>query len=163
MLIVKGYRVHFVMAGGRTVKPPAGYALMNDESGADWPRCSGLVGSVKSTSRDPVRNSAAKSYFGHQPFAFTVVIPSGDEKHLRNWKCIGDVEEILYTRRRANGAPAEHAGDYYHPIRQQGSGLLARLLSFVLPAGSKLYRRGRWYRIELARGCVWNWRGIVSP
>jgi hypothetical protein len=163
MLIVKGYRVSFVMAGGRAVKPPASYALMNDESGSDWPRCSGLVGPIKSTSRRPISNSAAKSYFGHQPYDFRADIPSGDERHLRNWKYVGELEKILYTRRRANRAPTEHADDYFHPIRQDGPGILAKLLSFVLPAGAKLYRRGRWYRMELASGCTWNWRGIVSP
>ena len=165
MLVTQGYRVSFIMAGGKTVKPPASYALMHDESGRDWPRFSGLVGAVKTAGRsgEPISDRAAKDYFGYAPCAFEASIPSGDERHLRNWKSVGDVEEILYSRRRSNGAPAKHRGDYYHPIRQKVPGLLSRLLSFVLPAGAKLYRRGRWYRIELASGCVWNWRGIVSP
>jgi hypothetical protein len=161
MLIVKGFRVSFVLASGKTVRPPSSYALMNDEDGRDWPRCSGLVGPMRS-GKTPISHSKAKAYFGYEPLAGSAVIPSGDERSLRNWKLLGDVKEVLYTRRRAGGAPMQHEDDYYHPISK---GIIGRLLEMILqlPAGARLYRWGRWYRIELAAGCVWNWRGIVRP
>lgn len=162
MLIVKGFRVSFVLSSGKTVRPPASYALMNDEDGRDWPRCSGLIGPLSRTSKTPISNAQAKAYFGYQPMAGSAVIPSGEERKLSNWRLLGEVKEVLYTRRRAGREPAEHEDDYYHPISK---GVIGRLLEVVLglPAGARLYRWGRWYRIELAAGCVWNWRGIVRP
>jgi hypothetical protein len=163
MLITKGFRVSFVLTSGKTIRPPASYALMHDEDGADWPYCSGLVAPLKTTSKQPVRSEKAALYFGYEPYRGTALIPSGDDRRLSSWKKVGDVAEILYTRRRSGGAPASHKGDYYHSIRQKKPGILAAVLRLGLPAGATLYRQGRLYRIELARGCVWNWRGIVSP
>ena len=163
MLIAKGFKVSFVLTNGKTVRPPAGYALWHDEDGSDWPYCSGLVAPLKRVTQNIVRNSAAEAYFGHEAHAVIVVIPSGREKQLSAWRKAGEVKEVLYSRRRINRKPMRAAGDYYHPIKQPRKGILGALERILLPSGATLYKHGRLYRLELARGCVWNWRGIVRP
>lgn len=145
MLIAKGFHVIFKMDDGRTVRPPAGHALLHDEDGRDWPRCSGLVIPIKRVTREPVRSSSAKSYFGHEPVGGRVVLPP---RTLSEWQRVGVIDEVLYTRRRPRGLPSAHRADYYHPI-DKGT--------------ATLYRRGRHYRMELGSGCRWNWRGIITP
>lgn len=144
MLIAKGYRVIFALQDGRKVRPPAGYAMLHDEDGRDWPRCSALVMPIR-MSRDEVKDGKARSYFGHAPAAARVVLPP---RALGLWQRVGVIDTVLYTRRRPRGLPASHQADYFHPI-EKGT--------------ATLYRRGRWYRMELGSGCQWNWRGIIRP
>lgn len=144
MLIAKGFRVIFKMKGGKTVKPPAGYAMLHDEDGRDWPRCSSIVIPIR-VAGGPVKDAKARAYFGHLPAAGRAVLPP---RSLSEWTRVGEIDEVLYTRRRPRGLPASHQSDYYHPI-EKGT--------------ATLYRRGRWYRMELGSGCQWNWRGIIKP
>jgi len=145
MLIAKGYAVTFKMADGKTIRPPASYALLHDEEGSDWPRCSGLVAPVARVSSQPVQSRAASAYFGSEPVAGQMVLPP---RNLSAWRPVGTVAEVLYTRRRPRGLPSAHAADYYHPVTK---------------GTATLYRRDRHYRLELGAGCAWNWRGIIRP
>jgi hypothetical protein len=144
MLIAKGYTVLFVLSSGRTAKPAASYGLLHDPSGRDWPACSGLVAPF-SKGGDEVENSEARKYFGHTAREGKAVLPP---RSLSAWTKVGVVDEVLYTRTRPGHLPASHRGTYYHPI-EKGT--------------ATLYRRGRLYRVELGRGCVWNERGVVRP
>jgi hypothetical protein len=146
VLIAKGYRVRFVLFGNRSVRAPAGYALLHDPSGHAWPKCSGLCAPFTKT-KETVDDREARSYFGFfsdAPGLGKLVLPPKD---LGSWKRVGEVDEILYTRARPNRLRSSHQADYFHPFEGK----------------AVLYRRGRLLRIELGRGCVWNWRGIVRP
>jgi hypothetical protein len=145
VLICKGFAVSFIMKSGRKVSAPAGYGFLHDPSGSSWARGSGLVAPFQKRG-DEISNSAARSYFGNDPKGGAIALPP---KSLGAWKRVGEVAEILYTRRRPAKLPTAHADDYYHPISES--------------ARVTLYRRGRLLRVELGSGCVWNERGIVKP
>lgn len=145
MLIAKGYRVVFKMQDGKTVKPPASYAMLHDEDGRDWPRCSALIIPIHPRGTPLSGASKARTYFGHTPVAASAVLPP---RSLGEWHRVGPIAQVLYSRRRPRGLPASHQADYYHPI-EKGT--------------ATLYRRDRWYRMELGPGCQWNWRGIIKP
>jgi hypothetical protein len=145
-LIAKGYAVTFKLAGGKTVKAPSGYAFLHDPSGKYWPACSGLVAPIGRKLGTAVDHAAGKEYFGHDPMAGELGV--SPPKALSAWKRLGEVDEVLYTRRRPGGLKAYAGGLYYHPI-EKGT--------------AHAYRLGRLLRIELGSGCVWNWRGIVKP
>jgi hypothetical protein len=145
MLIAKGYGVRFVMEHG-SVRPARTHALLHDPSGRVWPKCSGLVSPFRKTG-DEINDSTAKSYFGlfsDAPRRGILVMPP---RALSEWRFSGYVEEIEYSRFRPDGLRSSHRDDYFHPFK--GDALL--------------YRRGGLFRIELGRGCLWNWRGIVRP
>lgn len=150
MLIAKGFAVTFIMDDGRRIKAPAGYALLHDQDGTDFPRCSGFVMPFQHSARDPeVDNATARTYFGHQPFRGSAAAPP---RALSAWRRVGDlddmeVDEILYTRRRPRSLPVTHGARYFHPFKGRAT----------------LYRHGRLFRIELGAGCVWNARGVVTP
>jgi hypothetical protein len=145
MLIAKGYAVTAILKTGKHVKAPAGYAMLHDPSGKYWPACSGLVAPIARKSGEAVSCGPAQDYFGHEPLGGEVDVPP---RALSQWKSLGEIDELLYTRRRPRGLPASNAGPYFHPI-EKGT--------------ARLYRLGRMLRIELGSGCVWNWRGIVKP
>lgn len=145
MLIAKGYAVRFILEHG-AVRPAAGHALLHDPSGHAWPRCSGLVAPFRKT-REEVEDREARSYFGlfsDAPMKGLLALPP---RALSDWNYLGDVEEIEYTRRRPGGLRASHQAPYFHEFEGR----------------VRLYRRGNLFRIELGRGCSWNWRGIVRP
>ena len=147
MLVVKGFRAIFKMEDGQTVRPPAGHAILHDESGKDWPRCAALIAAIKTHPNDPpVSDAAAKSYLGAEPRVGSTTLPP---RALGSWSRVGRIEEFLYTRRRPRDLPGKLQDDYYHPIEKGVATLFE-------------WRRGI-YRVELGRGCLWNWRGIVRP
>jgi len=143
MLIAKGYSVRFILDSGHKFSAPRGAALLHDPSGKDWPACSGLVLVIQRTGEE-ISDSKADDYFGSQPMKGRVALPP---KSLSDWKRLGMIDELEYSRRRPRGLPADNKGDYFHPFKGE----------------AVLYRRGRAYRMELAKSCVWNWRGIVRP
>ncbi len=143
MLIAKGYSVRFILDSGHKFSAPRGAALLHDPSGKDWPACSGLVLVIQRTGEE-ISDSKADDYFGSQPMKGRVALPP---KSLSDWKRLGMIDEIEYSRRRPRGLPADNKGDYFHPFKGE----------------AVLYRRGRTYRMELMKSCVWNWRGIVRP
>ena len=138
MLIAKGYAPSFKLDTGKTVRAPRGAALLHDPTGRAWPSCSGLVLTFAKSGKE-TKDSAAEEYLGRAPKLGEATVPP---KALSGWQRVGEVEVVNYRR------IGNHAASYYHPIE-----------------GGKavLYRRGRALRIELGSGCVWNWRGIVTP
>ncbi len=151
MIAAKGYAVALHMEGGRrvlTLEPKI--ALLHDEDGAAWPKCSALIAPMKKTGRplEEVPGRVTK-YFGKDYVVRRgeIVLPPVD---LGAWKAVGSVERIDYSREGA------YADDWWHPFETR------RFLFWKgdLPV---LYRRGRALRLELGSGCVWNWRGIVKP
>jgi hypothetical protein len=144
MLICKGFAVSFKLASGKTVKAPGGYGLLHDPGGKDWAKCSGLIAPF-SKGGSEIDDAKAKDYFGHTARGGELKLPP---RSLGEWKKLGVVSEILYTRRRPGRLPADHQDRYYHPISN---------------GTATLYRRGRMLRIELGPGCDWSYRGIVSP
>ena len=151
MLIAKGYTVSFKLVEGGTVKAPASYALLHDPEGKEFPKCAGFTSPFVKQGR-AVNNREAKSYF--EKFGDTRSLPIGGQlgidvpNPLSKWKRIGEIEKINYTR-KCPGRSCSHPGRYYHPF-EQGK----------FPV---LYRWGRHLRMEMGRGCEWNWRGVVYP
>jgi hypothetical protein len=139
MLIAKGYSVSFKMIEGGTVRGGAGAALLHDPSGKTWPSCSGLVASFKK-GLGPIKNNTAEEYLGMPALRGEINLPP---RRLSEWSYVGEIAVVNYRR------IGKHASPFYHPIEG---------------GKAKLYRwRGRVLRMELGSGCVWNWRGIVTP
>jgi hypothetical protein len=149
MLIAKGYDIELRLASEGhkpIVRPPKSYAMLHDPSGRDWPSCSVLITPFRKGRQD-VEDALAEEYFGYEPKAGAVIIPSRD---LGNWKKWGEVAEIDYWR------PGEHRGDWWHPF---GEGW------WIFPGGKLplLYKQGRLLRMEFTEGCELSWRGFVYP
>ena len=151
-LIAKGYEVQFKMSDGSLVKPPKSYAMLHDPSGIYWPSCSVLVASFERDGAE-IEDSPAKEYFGYDPVGGTIRPPS---KNLKNWRFVGDVAEIDYTRTRPGSLPSENKGEYFHPF---GEG------SWLFPGGKlpSLYKLGRLVRLEFKDGCRLSWKGFEWP
>src|SRR5260370_11153353 len=113
MLIAKGYSVRFILDSGHKFSAPRGAALLHDPSGKDWPACSGLVLVIQRTGEE-ISDSKADDYFGSQPMKGRVALPP---KSLSDWKRLGMIDEIEYSRRRPLGLPADNKGDYFHPFK----------------------------------------------
>jgi hypothetical protein len=138
MLIAKGYSPSFKMVAGGTIRSPHGAALLHDPSGRIWPACSGLVISFQKGG-GPLEDKTAKEYLGVGPLKGSAIVPP---RALNGWRLLGDIAVVNYRR------IGKHAAGYFHPIEG---------------GRARLYRRGRALRMELGKGCVWNWRGIVTP
>lgn len=137
MIVAKGYAVTLTLEDGQKLRGPA---LLHDESGKDWPSCSSLVAAFRKT-QEHLKD--VRGYFGavYQVRRGELQLPPRD---LSAWTRVGAATEITYSRH------GEHADDYYHPFGEKSA----------LPI---VYRRGGVLRIELGRGCKWNWRGIIRP
>lgn len=83
--------------------------------------------------------SKARSYFGpnYQATIAVVDVPSG------TWKSVGKVVQIFYQR------PGKYSGRYFHP--------------FKAGFAPELFKQGRFYKLELANGCIVDDRGYVFP
>src|SRR5260370_21832221 len=113
MLIAKGYSVRFILDSGHKFSAPRGAALLHDPSGKDWPACAGLVLVIQRAGEE-ISDSKADDYFGSQPMKGRVALPP---KSLSDWKRLGMIDEIEYSRRRPRGLPADNKGDYFHPFK----------------------------------------------
>lgn len=151
MLVAKGFAVTITLENGRKVRGPAGGELLHDESGDDWPACSGLIVNFTKTGKKlPEDDAISQKYFGLSGYTIRqgkVRLPPRD---LREWHRVGPASRIDYSRR------GEHSDRYTHPFESGGFWLWKTDLPIV-------FRRGKSLRIELGRGCVWNWRGFVKP
>lgn len=140
-IIIKGSRVAFIMANGRTMRLPAGYGIIHDPDGVALPRCEVFFGPYRRTNRPAVKASKkAARYFGKQyvPKEGSVDVPKGP------WNPVGEVVEILYERTKGS----QYAGKYFHPFK-----------SF----SPTLSRCSRYYRLALRNGCIIDDRGFVFP
>jgi hypothetical protein len=151
MLVAKGFAVTIFLESGRKVRAASGAELLHDESGADWPACSGLVASFTKTGKTlPEKDTKADKHFGLSGYVIRrgkVRLPPSD---LSEWHLVGRAKSIDYSRR------GEHADRYTHTFQDSGFWLWKHDLPSV-------YRRGKSLRIELGSGCTWNWRGFVTP
>jgi hypothetical protein len=148
MLVAKGYRAAFRLAGKkRVVAAPASAAMLQDPSGRDWSRCS-LLFSTFTRKGGATSYRPAVEYFGYDPKEGVVTLPP---KALSEWNFVGEVDYIRYDR-----PGTKYKGKYDHHFK--GSGWFGFQKSFP-----RLYRRNRIYRLELGSGCVVNWRGLVVP
>lgn len=153
-LVSKGTRVGFDLKDGEEIDAPAGYGMLHDPTGHHWARCSLLIAPFRrGTVVDPDEvPSYAKAYLGrkYRPHVGEVTLPN---KSLNGWERLGEVGRIWYTR---GGTKAPFR--FQHPIGKK--------TAFSIFRGkdtATLYRQGRYYRVQLGRGCVLDDRGIVHP
>jgi hypothetical protein len=151
-LIKKGRACHFIMKEGRGYH--AGGSMLHDPSGRWWPRNSVLCGPFKrqATKSDVEMTTEGRHYLGkRQAVAYVIDTPS---KALGGWQYLGEIEEIRYTR-----TGRKKPGRYYHVYNKPGA-----LFTMLKGKGkARLYRLGRYYRVELPRSAVLDARGFVYP
>ena len=148
-LINKGKNAEFDMKDGSSFKAKGG--MLHDPSGRYWPKNSVLFGPYKSGSTPNDENPEAEHYLARKPREGSIDTPS---RELASWKYLGEVEEIFYTR-TGNRKP----GRYRHAFSKSGA-----LATVVMGKGrAKLYRLGRFYRLQLPRGAILDSRGYVWP
>lgn len=137
-MLIKGETVVFKMADGTTKKCPESYGIVHDPDGKVLPRCVVYVGPVKRTEK-PVENTGkVKAYFGRKYNPRQAII----DRPPSSWQRVGEVVEILYVRR------GRYAGSYFHPFAK---------------FSPTLSKSGRWYKLELRDGCIYDDRGFVFP
>jgi hypothetical protein len=155
VLAVKATHVAFETPGDRDGRPsirlPKAYGMLHDEDGAQWDRCSVLIGPWKSTrERLPDLDRKARRYFG-PGWEATAAVVDLPPRALGAWEFVSEVKRIYYVRRgNIMGGKL-----FQHPFKK-------RWYQF----GDKralLYSRGSFRRLELPDGCVINYRGFVSP
>ena len=140
MILIKGRRVWCEMRDGREIYCPASFGMMHDPEGEHWPACVLLIGPYRRSRRSVDLSNAAKDYFGpdYDGHEASIDVPQGA------WKSLGEVSEIFYER-----TGLTHPGDYRHAFRKDSHVILSK--------------SGRFFRLELPKGCVVNWRGFVNP
>lgn len=152
--IVKGRSTRFEMVDGPDVTCSGG--MIHDPSGRAWPKNSVLCGPF----RPRVRAATPKEYRGwardylgtsHRPMVGIVDVPP---RTLSEWTYLGEVERIYYTR-----IGAKRPGRYVHTFNKPSA-----FATLVRGNGRvRLYRRGRFVRLELPRGAQLDARGYVWP
>ena len=141
MLIAKGSNVRLVLADGRSVRAPGG--MLHDPNGKAWPRCSVLVGPFQK-GREPIQKDlGARKYFGADYNASLGSANIPDDKNLDGWKKVGDVRQIFYVR----------TGNVYG----------GTLFQHPFKPHAKLYRLGKWHRLELGSWCSLDEAGFRKP
>jgi hypothetical protein len=152
--IVKGRSCRFEMKEGPDVT--CGGGMIHDPTGRAWPKNSvafGPVRRVRSASGDEF-SGAGRHYLGGS-YKASIGIANLPPRGLDGWRYLGEVERIYYTRTgRKNGGVR-----FQHPFSKPGA-----LATIVKGKGkARLYRRGRWCRLELPRGAILDSRGYVWP
>lgn len=140
MILVKGERVFFAMASGRIVRCPPGNGLLHDPDGEIWPRCTTYIGPIRRTIVATATGGKAKAYFGRNYEGKAVTFSSPP---ATGWREVGLAVQIDYSRR------GKYAGPYFHPFKRG-----------VHPT---LFRSGKWLKLELGNGCIYDDRGFVFP
>lgn len=153
--IVKGRSTRFEMKDGPDVTCAGG--MIHDPSGRAWPRNSILCGPFRPRVRTATPEEYrgwAKDYLGssHRPMVGVVDVPP---RALSEWQLLGEVEKIYYTR-LGKKRPGRYVHAFYKPTA---------LATLVRGRGGKvkLYRRGRFVRLELPKGAHLDARGFVYP
>jgi hypothetical protein len=150
VFICKGTQVRFKMKDGCTIK--ARGAMLHDPVGHSWPRCSLLIAPFQRGGRaatEAEKDGAPKEYLG-RTHEYHVGKLDRPPSSLSEWERVGEVATIYYVR------PGRKApGRFYHHFGQR------RLAAFYKKGKAILYKRGSMYRVELARGCIVDGRGIV--
>ena len=141
MILAKGERVIFTMAEGRPVRLPPSYAILHDVEGERFSKCSILLGPARRTQRLVEPRGAARDYFGEGYDLKLVSVPRLPT--MESFRPIGRVTQIDYVRR------GKYKGLYYHPFKRGTHPVLSK--------------SGRWFKLELESGCIYDDRGIVFP
>jgi len=144
-LIAKGRNVFVDLSDGREVTLPG--TMLHDPEGKAWPRNSVLFGPIARGHRGAPPDDDAQAYFG-SGYRAKVGSAKVPPRGLQGWQRVGTVTDIYYTR-----GGRSHPGRYHHGF---GQGMFNH-------GRVTLYRRGRWWRIQLPRGSVLNARGFVKP
>ena len=152
-LIAKGRACRFDMKDGSSISARGG--MLHDPSGRYWPRNSILIGPFRPRRRkvtDEEYRGSAVDYLGRRHKAYVGSIDT-PPKSLAGWTYEGEVETLWYTR---GGTKAR--GRFYHDVN-------GHALSTAIKGRGKirLYRRGRFYRLQLPRGAILDSRGYVWP
>lgn len=151
MLIAKGFRCRFFLEGGSSRH---GHVLLHDEDGDAWPYSSGLIVPSFTRSGDPCDDAAAQKYYGEDYPLKCGGVDTPPVSLDDGWEPVGRVVKAHYDRRGyVEPGPKSHEFSSY-------GGLFRVLVGGGFPT---LYRRGNVMRLELGRGAMWDWRGIVRP
>lgn len=159
-----GYNTRLKMKGRRSLAIPKSLVMLFDFEGEVWPRTSVLFGNRPEGK--PSRPGRSR-YFGqgYETLSANYEIIPGDRMmlvNLDNWKFVGEVHEIWYDRalehpERWGGIKPSKTPDTKNP-----KGFLHHVFQkFEAPPG--LFKRGRYYRLELLPGTRFNMRGFVEP
>jgi len=127
---------------GNPIVIPSGYGLVFDPSGRSLDRSSLYVGPIVTTDeRVEKLPPFAKDWFGsdYEARKAHVDIPSS------GWDSHAHVVAITYFR--PGGDRRGYSDDWFHEFSRPVS----------------LFKQGRWYRMDLGRGCKITWRGIERP
>jgi hypothetical protein len=146
-LIAKGRGVTFELSNGREIHCSG--AMMHDPSGRWWPSRSVLIGPARLRESKVEIEGDAKAYFGRSGGHLGRV--NTPPKPLKDWDYLGEVADIFYTR------SGRRSGFYRH---QFNAGLMSILRGHKKV---RLYRRGKFCRLELPRGARLDDRGFVAP
>jgi hypothetical protein len=152
-LINKGRSCRFIMVEGPDVS--CGGGMMHDPSGRWWPKNSVLCGPFRKlrAAQPDEGSSQAKHYLGDSHRAVVGVIDT-PPKPLSGWTYLGEVDEIRYTR-----TGRKRPGRYFHPFSKPGA-----LATIIKGKGkARLYRYGRFCRLDLPHGAILDTRGYVWP
>jgi hypothetical protein len=152
-LINKGRACSFDLVDGGTVSCQGG--MMHDPSGRWWPKNSVLCGPFKKLrAAQPDEGSPqAHHYLGDSHNAMVGVVDT-PPRALGSWDFLGEVSEIRYTR-----TGRKRPGRYFHPFSKPSA-----LATLVKGKGkARLYRRGRFCRLDLPPGAILDTRGYVWP
>jgi hypothetical protein len=144
VIIAKSWDVELDMVDGKTVRAPAGYALLH---GSPIPSGTALWMPFDRTPVDVPPSKDAVQYIGPD-----VKVTAGLElpdMELSAWDEIGEVQEAWYRRR------GTYAGQWHHPFGEK-----KRLWVFTRRK-PVLYEMWAIRRVEL-RGASWTWRGLVG-
>ena len=133
--------------------------MIHDPSGRLWPKCSLLIAPLGRSSRDatPEEYEGAPAYFlgrHHRGRVTELDFPN----RSNGWTEVGQVGRIDYVR---GGTKAP--GGFRHEVnRPRGIFKVVHLLRGG-KAPVTLRKQGKFYRLDLPRGCIVDDRGIVYP
>jgi hypothetical protein len=155
MLILKGSSVRLEI-GRRAVLVGS---MLHDPDGNAWPACSFLCAKFSPGGRDATDEElkgAPRDYFGknYRARVGKIELPP---RNLSSWEFVGDVTKIWYTR-PGTKAP----GRFVHKINSPRG--LWKIIFFLKGRGeAKLYKRGKYFRLDFSAGCLADDRGVAYP
>lgn len=158
-LVAKGHSCLFELEDGRDIKTAGG--MLHDPTGKAWPKHSVLVGRFRGNLRRAQGSEvsrAARSYLGddHRVSIGNINTPP---KPLAGWQRYGKVERIYYTRTGSKFVTRTDGRRRF----QHGFGEWHLVNLFRGRGSATLYRRDRYWRLELPRNAVLDERGFVFP
>ena len=160
MLVCKAYEVGFELISRRgKLWCPKTAAMLHDEDGTSWPKCSVLIARFTHSLRratDEEVKGAPKNWLGRK---YDADIGSVDlpPRSLSSWTRVGDIRRMYYER-IGTKAP----GRYQHGVNKP-RGLFHVVWLFKGDGEATLYKRGRVWRVEMSKNCIFDDRGIVYP